>query len=124
MPETAVALAAIEAYRLLREAIGKTETVYSFGWYLRRYSSDALAKGATPFVLSLVPRNDWKDGVVGRAGESYGDYARAAAETTKVAFIDLNAITADKYDAMGQKKVKVLFPSDHTQPYQRSWSAY
>ncbi len=92
----------------------KTETVQSFGWYLRRYASDAQAKGATPIVLSLIPRNDWKDGKVMRADGSYGGYARAAAATANVAFIDLNGITADKYDAMGQEKVAAYFPHEHT----------
>ena len=31
-----------------------------------------------------------------------------------VGFIDLNSITADKYDAMGPEKVKEFFPGDHT----------
>ena len=93
---------------------GKTETVHSFGWYLRQYIADSKAKGATPIVLSLIPRNDWKDGKVGRAGESYGGYARDAAATGGATFIDLNGITADKYDAMGQEKVKAFFPNEHT----------
>ena len=92
----------------------KTETVQSFGWYLRRYSSDTRAKGATPIVLSLIPRNDWKDGKVMRADGSYGGYARDAAATANVAFIDLNGITANKYDAMGQEKVAAYFPHEHT----------
>lgn len=95
------------------EKDGKTVTVHSFGWYLRRYSDDARAKGATPIVLSLIPRNDWSDGKVGRAGASYGGYAREAAATAEVSFIDLNAIIADKYDALGQEKVKAFFPADH-----------
>lgn len=46
----------------------KHETVHSYGWYLRKYIEETKAKGATPVVLSLVPRNIWKDGQVGRAG--------------------------------------------------------
>jgi rhamnogalacturonan acetylesterase len=39
-------------------ADGKKETVCSFGWYIRKYIEDAKAKGATPIVCSLIPRND------------------------------------------------------------------
>ena len=73
------------------EATGKEELVHSYGWYLRRYITDAKAKGATPLVLSPVPRNIWKDSKVGRASGDYGKWAREAAEQEKVPFIDLNA---------------------------------
>src|SRR5687767_9321590 len=43
---------------------GKKEVVHSYGWYMRKYATDAKAKGAHPIILSLVPRNDWKDGKV------------------------------------------------------------
>src|SRR5882672_6605996 len=45
---------------------GKTETVYSFGWYLRKFIFDTKAMGATPVVLSLTVRNIWKEGKVER----------------------------------------------------------
>ena len=60
----ALRLKATATKRKTSKTDGKTETVHSFGWYLRRYISDAKAKGATPIVLSLIPRNDWKDGKV------------------------------------------------------------
>ena len=37
------------------------ETVQSFGWYLRRFVREAKSKGATPILVSLIPRNLWKD---------------------------------------------------------------
>jgi len=93
----------------------QTETIHSYGWYLRRFVTDTKAKGATPIVCSLIPRNDWKDGKVARSEDSgYGLYARQVAEAEKVPFIDLNAIIAERYDAMGQDKVKPLFPQEHT----------
>lgn len=96
------------------DADGKKETVHSYGWYLRKYISDAKAKGATPIVLSLIPRNDWKDGKVARASEGYGKWAAEAAKQEGVAFVDLNGIIADHYDKMGQEKVKAFFPEEHT----------
>ncbi len=96
------------------DAAGKTETVHSYGWYLRRFISDAKAKGATPIVLSPVPRNIWKDGKVARASEDYGKWAAEAARQEQVSFVDLNAIIANHYDEMGEDKVKGFFPQDHT----------
>lgn len=95
-------------------ADGKTETVHTFGWYLRKYIADAKAKGATPIVLSLIPRNDWKDSKVLRAFPGYGQMTKDAAQIGGAAFVDLNGITADKYDAMGEAAVKPFFPNEHT----------
>ena len=44
------------------EATGKKEVVHSYGWYMRKYISDAKAKGATPIVLSPIPANMWIEG--------------------------------------------------------------
>lgn len=96
------------------EIAGKTETIHTYGWYLRHYISDAKAKGATPIVLSPIPRNIWKDGKVARASEDYGKWAREAARQEQVSFVDLNGIIANHYDQMGEEKVKAFFPQDHT----------
>ena len=95
-------------------ADGKKETVHTFGWYMRRYVADAKAKGATPIVLSLIPRNDWNGGKVSRAAPGYGQMAKDAAEAGGAAFVDLNEITARRYEEMGEAKVKELFPNEHT----------
>ena len=39
---------------------------------------------------------------------------KEVAESEDVFFIDLNAITADKYDVLGPEEVKKFFPGDHT----------
>lgn len=38
---------------------GASETVYSFGWYLRKMIVDVRAKGATPILSGMVNRNYW-----------------------------------------------------------------
>jgi lysophospholipase L1-like esterase len=93
---------------------GTKETILTYGAYLRKFIRDAKAKGATPIVLSMIPRNEFRDGKVMRADKDYGKWAREAAELEGVPFIDLNQITADKYDKMGPDKVKELFFGDHT----------
>src|SRR5262245_10916128 len=46
---------------------GNSETVHTYGWYIRKYIADTKAKGATPIVCSLIPRNNWRGGKVNRA---------------------------------------------------------
>ena len=98
------------------ETTGKKETVHTYGWYMRKYIADARAKGATPVVLSPVPRNMWgDDGKVLRAANDYGKWAAEAAKTGDAAFIDLNELVARRYEAAGPAKVKELyFGEDHT----------
>ena len=42
------------------------EVVHSYGWYLRKMVREAKAKGATPVVVTPIPRNDWENGAVKR----------------------------------------------------------
>ena len=95
---------------------GKKETVHTYGWYLRKYITDTKAAGATPIVLSLIPRNIWKEGRVVRATNDYGKWALEAATQEGTQFIDLNSIVAKHYEEIGEEKVMELYftPADHT----------
>jgi len=95
---------------------GNVETVHTYGWYLRRYVADAKTKGATPIVLSQIPRNLWKDGKVGRESNGYGRFAKEAAEQGGAAFLDLNEIVAARYEQFGEARVRREFfkTNDHT----------
>ncbi len=64
----------------LQYADGRTETVYTYGWYLRKFIADAKSKGAIPIVLSMIPRNVWKDGKTVRASNDFGKWAAEVAE--------------------------------------------
>lgn len=90
------------------------ETVHSYGWYLRKFVREAREKGATPVICSMIPRNQFVEGKVRRADKDFGKWAMEIATEENAFFIDLNAITADKYDNMGPDKVKDLFYGDHT----------
>ncbi len=65
-------------------------------------------------MLSMIPRNEFREGKVIRATNDFGKWAKEIAQQKAVNFIDLNAITADKYDKWGPEKVKEFFPGDHT----------
>ena len=97
----------------------KHEVVHTFGWYMRKFISETKEKGATPIVLSPVPRNNWKDGKVVRNAATYGGWAAEVAKSQGVFFVDLNEIIAKQYEALGQEKVsKEFFFNDqtHTSP--------
>ena len=93
---------------------GKYEVVYTFGWYLRKFINDVREKGGTPILVSLTPRNIWRDGKIERRNDSYGRWYREVVEQTGVEFVDVHNITADKYDRLGEKKVAAYFNNDHT----------
>ena len=92
----------------------KQEIVHTYGWYMRKYVKDTLAKGAIPIICSPIPRNTWKDGKIVRNTDTYGGWARQIAVESHIGFINLDEIIAQRYDSMGEAKVNPLFPSDHT----------
>src|SRR6478736_2768560 len=105
-----------EETQTITNAAGKVETVHTYGWYLRQYIAGAKEKGATPIVVSQIPRNIWTNGQVGRESSGYGKFAREAAEQGGAAFLDLNEIVANRYEQIGAKTVGTMFfrPADHT----------
>jgi lysophospholipase L1-like esterase len=92
----------------------KHETVHTYGWYLRKYVEDTRAKGATPILCTMIPRKIWKDGKIVRNDNDYAGWARQVAIAEHVGLIDLNAIIADEYDALGEAAVEPLFADPHT----------
>jgi lysophospholipase L1-like esterase len=105
-----------ETQEVVDATTGKKEAVHTYGWYMRKYVADTRAKGATPIVLSPVPRNIWiENRTVARAANDYGKWAAEAARTGGAFFIDLNEIIARRYEAAGPEKVKTrYFTEDHT----------
>jgi lysophospholipase L1-like esterase len=94
---------------------GKHEIVHTYGWYLRKYVSDAQAKGVRQVIIcSPIPRNHWADGKVVRT-PTYTQWAQEAAKQAGVDFINLNEGIAVKYDAAGEEKVTAeYFPDKET----------
>jgi len=88
------------------------EVVHTFGWYLRKFSNEAKAKGATVIIASMVASNWWKDGKVTRSDKTNGLWSSQIAKETGAFFIDANSIIADKYEKIGPELVKGLYPYD------------
>jgi lysophospholipase L1-like esterase len=85
------------------------ETIHSYGWYLREDVKDAKDKGANVILCSPPPRDQWVDGKITRGLDGYAGWAKDAAKESGAYFLDLNTLSADKYDALGEDKTKPLF---------------
>lgn len=103
-----------ETQEIENPVMHRHETVRTYGWYMRKYVADTRAKGATPILCSPIPRKVWKDGKIVRNTEDYGGWAHQIAEQEHIRFIDLNAIIARQYDALGEANVEPLFADPHT----------
>jgi lysophospholipase L1-like esterase len=93
-------------------ADGKTtETIHTFGWYMRKYATDAKAKGATPIILSMVPHKDWTDdGKIKRPERAtFVAWDAADAKATGALFVDTNEIIAEGLEREGRDKVESFF---------------
>jgi len=93
---------------------GKQEVVHTFGWYLRKFTSDAKAQGATVIMLSPTVRNIWTGTSVERQMGHFGQWSQDVAKAEGLVFLDEANAIADTYEKMGPEKVKELFPQDHT----------
>ena len=92
----------------------KHEVVHTFGWYLRKMVADTKAKGATPILMSLTVRNEWRDGKIERGNGPFGKWSQDVATAAGIQFVDVTNLMADKLEPMGLVKVKALYPRDST----------
>jgi len=100
--------------KLVQHAGGSVELVHTFGWYLRRYIADTRARGATPIILSVTPRNIWINGQPEEGLGHYRQWAYEVARQEQVEFVDVSRIVSQRYVELGQQKVASFFPLDHT----------
>lgn len=90
--------------KVVMERDGSTEEVFSFGHYLRLYIRQAKAKGAHVIVLSHTPGNRWTGNRMNRCDQTYGKWSKEVAEQEGIGFIDLNNLSASKFETMGKDK--------------------
>ncbi len=92
----------------------ETETVHTFGWYMKKMIRETKEKGAIPVVLSLTPRNEWPNGKVEQRFDTYVKWAKESAQAEHAFYFDVSDSIANKYQGLGEVKVKTFFPRDHT----------
>jgi lysophospholipase L1-like esterase len=93
---------------------GTTETVHSFGWYLRTFIRDVKAKGATPIVSTATVRNAWTGAQIERAMGKVQEWDKQVAAEEKALLIDHTTLAADAYEKIGQEGVAKYFNADRT----------
>ncbi|MBR4586187.1 MAG: rhamnogalacturonan acetylesterase [Bacteroidales bacterium] len=105
---------------------GRVETVLSYGEYLRRYIDEVRAKGATPLLSTLTPRNQWDDGKVRRKNDSYNPWIREVAAEKGVPVIELEEISARDFERWSKDKVNYMFYNDniHSSAFGAAHNAY
>lgn len=100
----------------------KQETVYTFGGYMRRFINEIRAKGATPILFTLTPRNDYEADNPKRIQRKLSDFTPAIfaiGKETNTPIIDLNDISATKLEQYGPWKTNYHFYLDkiHSSAY-------
>ena len=94
---------------------GKVETVYTFGGYTRRFVNEVRAKGATPILFTLTPRNAYEEDDtmrIQRKLTSFTPWIKALGKELNVPVIDLNDISALKLESYGKWKTNYHFFRD------------
>jgi lysophospholipase L1-like esterase len=99
----------------------KPETVHTYGWYMRKYVSDARAKGMTPIICTPIPHRPKMIVQAGAVENSmYVRFAAAVAESEKAFLVDINRLTLAHYAGMETNDVKSLYfttkDDTHTSP--------
>lgn len=104
-----------ETFDFKRFKDGVVEKIQTFGWYMRKYATDAKLKGATVVFCSMVPHKDWEAGrIVRRESDTFVKWTANAARATGSAFIDLNEMIAVEFEKLGQAKVEEFFADKRT----------
>jgi len=99
-----------------------TETVHSFGWYLKQFVAETRAQGATPIICSLTPRKRWgPDGKFVRDNGTHAAWAEQVAKETNTPFIPLYDLIAAKYDQLGMAKVDTLYVPSPKEKLHTGW---
>jgi len=101
---------------------GKTETVHTFGWYLRQFVKETRQQGATPIICSLTPRKKWTpEAHFQREDQTHAAWAALVAKETGAPFVNLYEIIARRYDTLGPEKVDFLFAPTPKENLHTGW---
>ncbi len=93
---------------------GGKEIIYSYGEYLRKYIDEVRAKEATPILFTLTPRNQWEEnGSVRRKTDTFTAWIKEIAAEKDVPLVDLEAISAGKFEKFGKYKTGYMFYRDN-----------
>ncbi|KAB8073128.1 SGNH hydrolase-type esterase domain-containing protein [Aspergillus leporis] len=93
---------------------GVAETVLTFPAYLENAAKTFVSKGAKVLISSQTPNNVWETGTYSYSPNRFVEYAKLAAATAGVDYVDHGAYVAARYKALGADTVNSYYPNDHT----------
>lgn len=98
---------------------GTTETIHTYGWYMRKYIDETKARGAHAILLTPTVRNIWKDGPEGSGRTiekdmGYNTYVNQIAAQEHIPVADMATLESAYLQNLGETKTAALFPKDHT----------
>lgn len=103
-----------ESREIYNPVLKRSEVVHTFGWYMRKYITDARDKGMIPIICSPVPR---VPGHIVKAentdGTSYVKWAAEIARQEHVFFIPLNHLVLKQYAGMTPQQIKAKYFTTH-----------
>lgn len=109
-----------EVERIERD--GQTETVHTFGWYLKQFVKETREQGGTAIICSLTPRKAWtNDGRFRRDNTTHVAWAAEVAKETRAPYVDLYELIAQKYESLGPEKVDALFEPAPSERLHTGW---
>ena len=113
-------------------------TAHTYGWYMSKMTTDAQAKGAHVYLLTLTVRDIWtnpratfKDAKPTAAlpadydpaqdkivrGDNFAKWTKDVGAKLAVPVLDLNNLEGDRYEKLGREKVMVNYlDHNHTNP--------
>ena len=94
---------------------GSTETVHSYGWYLRHFARTAKAKGVTVVLCSPVPHKRFdREGKFVPDWQGWRAWVEECAKAEGVEYLDLADVIGKKYAALPAKDVEGFFADKGT----------
>jgi rhamnogalacturonan acetylesterase len=99
----------------------KKEVVHTYGWYMRKYVTDAREKKMIPIIVSPIPHCPQKQVEKGDVEKSnYVVWSEEVAKAEKCEFVNLNKIAMSKYAGFTPADIKSKFftaaDNTHTSP--------
>lgn len=104
-----------DSIHIYNKVTKEEETVYTFGGYTRRFINEIRAKGATPILFTLTPRNAYEENDPKKIQRKLTDFTPAIfaiGKETGTPVIDLNDISATKLEKYGPWKTDYHFYLD------------
>ena len=118
----------------------QVEETHTYGWYMAKMATDAQAKGAHVYLLTVTARDIWtnpkakfrdatitsqEDGYTptedkierGTGNGKYTQWTKEVGAKLHIPVLDLTNLEADQYDKLGREKVMVNYlDHNHTKP--------